>query len=112
LNNLAVLYQDKGDKRAEPTALQAYKRADKSPEVADTYGWILLQNGKVDEAAKILAAAAAGAPKHPDIQFHYAMAVAKTGKVDDARKQLTELLAQYQKFPTRAEAEKALSELK
>jgi tetratricopeptide (TPR) repeat protein len=111
LNNLAVLYQSKGDKRAEAVALQAYKRADKSPEVADTYGWILLQNGKVSEAAKILAAAAAAAPKQPDIQFHNAMAQAKTGAVDVARQKIRELLAQYPQFSSRAEAEKALAEM-
>jgi Tfp pilus assembly protein PilF len=111
LNNLAVLYQTKGDKRAEAVALQAFKRADKSPEVADTYGWILLQNGKASEAAKILAVAAAAAPKQPDIQFHNAMALAKTGDTAAARQKIQEVLAQYPKFSSRAEAEKALAEM-
>jgi tetratricopeptide (TPR) repeat protein len=111
LNNLAVLYQNKGDKRAEETGLQAFKRANKSPEVADTYGWILLENGKVSEGAKILATAAAAAPKNPDIQFHNAVAIAKTGDVAGGRKKLQEVLAQYPKFSTRAEAEKALADM-
>jgi len=111
LNNLAWLYQTMGDKRAEITARQAYDRAQKSPEVADTYGWILLQNGHIVEGAEILAAALAGAPHHPDIQFHQAVALIKTGASAEARKRLTDLLAQSPKFSTRADAEKALAEL-
>jgi predicted Zn-dependent protease len=111
LNNLAVLYQNKGDKRAEDIALQAYKRANKSPEVADTYGWILLESGKVSEGAKILATAAVAAPKNPDIQFHNAVAMAKTGDGAGGRKRLQEVLAQYPKFSSRAEAEKALTDM-
>lgn len=111
LNNLAWLYQAANDKRALATAKKAYERANQAAEVADTYGWILLQNGQLAEAGKILGAAAAAAPNQPDIQFHHAMALARTGAVDEARKRLSDLLARHPKFAAREEAEKALANL-
>ena len=56
LNNLAWLYHQQGDARAEATAKEAYDLAPSRPEIADTYGWILYNagekaGGSVDPAA-------------------------------------------------------------
>ena len=44
LNNLAWVYQQQGDKRAEQIAQQAYMLSP-SGQTADTLGWILISNG-------------------------------------------------------------------
>jgi cellulose synthase operon protein C len=111
LNNLAWIYHLTQDARAERTARLAYEEAPTSAAIADTYGWILVANGKAAEGAKLLAEAARRAPREPDIQYHYAIALARTGAVDEARQRLSQVLKDFPAFTARAEAEKALSEL-
>lgn len=72
LNNLAWLYQNKGDGRALETAHKAYELTPSSPEIADTYGWILLQQGQAAQALPILKIASATGD--PQITAHYAEA--------------------------------------
>ena len=48
LNNLAYLYQEQGDARALPLAERAFKLTPNHPDVMDTYGWLLVQNGQAD----------------------------------------------------------------
>lgn len=111
LNNLAWIYHLTRDARAERTAKLAYEEASASPAIADTYGWILVVNGKAVEGARLLADAARRAPREPDIQYHYAVALGRTGAVAEARQRLSQLLKDFPAFTARAEAEKALSEL-
>lgn len=111
LNNVAWIYHLTKDARAERTAKLAYDEAPASPAIADTYGWILVVNGKAAEGAKLLAEAARRAPREPDIQYHYAVALARTGAIDEARQRLSQVLKDFPTFTARAEAEKALSEL-
>ncbi|MGH8185056.1 MAG: XrtA/PEP-CTERM system TPR-repeat protein PrsT, partial [Steroidobacteraceae bacterium] len=72
LNNLAWLYHETGDGRAEAMAQRAHAAAPDAPAVADTYGWILVQAGKPAAGLPILKQAAAKANGQPDIQYHYA----------------------------------------
>lgn len=111
LNNLAWIYHLTKDARAERVAKLAYEEAPAAPAIADTYGWILVINGKAAEGAKLLAEAARRAPREPDIQYHYAVALARTGAVEEARQRLSQVLKDFPTFTARAEAEKALSEL-
>lgn len=62
LNNLAWLYHETADERAESTAEQAYQLAPKSPAIMDTYGWILVQNGKIKKGKALLMEALELAP--------------------------------------------------
>jgi tetratricopeptide (TPR) repeat protein len=80
LNNLAWLYQQTGDDRAEATARRAYDLASGDPAVLDTYGWILVSKGKVAEGLPLLAKAAELAPDNPDIRRHHAEAREKAGQ--------------------------------
>lgn len=109
LNNLAWLYHEQQDKRALAMAQQAYEKSGRVPEIADTYGWILLNGGQEQESVPILAAAAAGSAL-PVIQYHYAVALSRTGSVQAARQHLAKILSAAKDFPERAEAERALSE--
>jgi tetratricopeptide (TPR) repeat protein len=104
LNNLAWLYQEAGDERAEATARRAYDLASDDPSVIDTYGWILVQKGKVTEGLAALERAAARAPDNPEIRFHYAYALAQAGRGPTALEVLDEVLAAHPQFASRTEA--------
>ncbi|MES1263876.1 MAG: tetratricopeptide repeat protein [Peristeroidobacter soli] len=112
LNNLAWLYHLQGDPRALATAKRAWELAPKSSEVADTYGWLLVESGSVPEGAKILAAAdsAAGVAR-TEVRYHYVQALARQGEKDRARALLQELLAEKPAVPSEAEATQLLASL-
>jgi Tfp pilus assembly protein PilF len=59
LNNLAVIYQQQKDPRALGLATKAYAAAPGQPLIADTYGWLLVDQGKLDEGIDVLRKAAA-----------------------------------------------------
>jgi putative PEP-CTERM system TPR-repeat lipoprotein len=111
LNNLAWLYFEAGDARALEMARTAYTAAPKNAEIADTYGWILLGQGKAVEALEILQAAALAQPSLADLQYHYASALARTGKTKEAANALRKVLAEARAFPSRREAETLLNSL-
>ena len=110
-NNLAWLYHEVGDPRALETARRAYDRLPQNAAIADTYGWILLARGQVDEALRLIQQAAQAAPQHPDIQYHYAAALEKAGRRQQAVETLRKLLQGTQPFPSRADAEALLERL-
>ena len=70
LNNLAWMYYEKKDERAEEIAKRAYELAPNSSAVLDTYGWILVEKGKVVEGLEYLQRAAAAAPENKEILDH------------------------------------------
>lgn len=107
LNNLAWLYYELKDARAEPTARRAYEQGRDTPAVADTYGWILVENGKAAEGLPVLKTAAA-AGKDPSTEYHYAVALIRTGAAEEGRRRLTELLGRSPSFPEAEEARKLL----
>jgi predicted Zn-dependent protease len=111
LNNLAWLYGTQKDPRAIDTAHAAYRLDPRSAQVADTLGWVLLQNNKPQEALTYLRRAALAAPDEADIQVHYASALAATGAKDQAAATLQKVLASNRPFDARGEAEKLQASL-
>jgi len=110
LNNLAWFYFESGDPRALETAKKAYDIAPEKPEVADTYGWVLLeQGGQVHDALSILQQAFVAFPTHKEIGYHVAVALARAERKDEAIKVLRGLLRDGEEFPLAADA-KALLE--
>lgn len=79
LNNLAWAYQLTGDERAEATARRALEGAPTNPAIAHTYGWILLENGKVEQALPLLEKAALALPDNAEVQGHVRRARAIAG---------------------------------
>ena len=77
LNNLAWLYHLEGNPLALATAEKAHAMLPDSPEVADTFGWLLVQSQRVDDGLNVLKTAAQQAPSNPQIQFHLAYALAE-----------------------------------
>lgn len=112
LNNLAWLYHEHSDPRGLGLAEKAHGLAPKSPEIADTYGWLLIQNDKVEQGLKLLRQASREAPNNADIRYHLAAGLAKAGDREGARRELEALLRTDEKFTERAKAERLLELLK
>jgi cellulose synthase operon protein C len=110
LNNLAWVYQQQGDKRAEGLAQQAYILSP-GGQTADTLGWILVSSGNVAQGMPLLRQAASQAGNDPRILYHFAVALKQTGKRDEAIKMLNAVVANKGEFGEKAEAQKLLDEL-
>ena len=111
LNNLSWLYHERGDSRALTLARKAYQLEPKSPQVADTLGWLLLAEDQVPDALRTLGEASSLAPKEPDITYHYAAALARSGARPEAQRKLRTLLADYNDFSERKAAQELLAQL-
>jgi putative PEP-CTERM system TPR-repeat lipoprotein len=109
LNNLAWLYYEAGDARAESTAARAYQLMPSNSSIADTYGWILVEGGKVAEGMKILEGIEAHAG--PDVKYHYAAALARGGDKNGARQRLRALVDGSEPFNAQGDARRLLQEL-
>jgi tetratricopeptide (TPR) repeat protein len=113
LNNLAWLYQQKGDlAKARGLAERAFGAAPQAAQIDDTLGWILVAQGEADKALTYLSAASLSAPQNPDIQYHLAVALNRLGRTADAQAMLETLLGSGVTFSGRGEAEKLLQQLK
>lgn len=90
LNNLAYIYADKlGDlDRALPLAQQARALAPTEPNVADTLGWILYQQGQYPRALGLLQEAAGQLTDSPEVQYHLGMVHYMMGDEAAARRPL------------------------
>ena len=79
LNDLAWLYDLENNPRALGLAEKAYELKPDSPSITDTYGWILLKNGKVIDALKMLKQSFDDLSDIPEVQYHYAKALFISG---------------------------------
>ncbi len=111
LNNLAWLYQESNDDRAVETAEAALSLAKNNPEVVDTVGWVLMQNGQAERSLVLFQEAVLKAPDILAIRIHLAEAFIKVGRVGEARKELENLLNDNPEFPERTQAQQLLSAL-
>lgn len=111
LNNLAVLYQLKGDPRALPLARQAHEGAPESAAVQDTYGWALIENGDLDQGLKLIRKAADGLPGVAEVQYHLGAALARKGDMEEARRVLKQVIAADAPSSVRDSAEAELTRL-
>ena len=92
LNDLAWLYGEIKDERAIPYAQRAHNLAPESPEITDTLGWLLVQNGDTGQGLELLRKAHAGAPDQHDIGYHLAAALSRSGDDAEALKLLKDIL--------------------
>ncbi len=104
LNNLAGLYFQAKDARALETAKKAYKINSEHPEIQDTLGWILVQQGDGKRGLDLLGKARAQNPKSLAVRYHYAVALAKTGNKIQAKQELEQITGAKQAFPEMEEA--------
>ena len=108
LNNLAWLYQEKGNDKALKYAEKLYELAEKRPEVMDTVGWVFVQNGRVNRGLQLLQDAKVHAPHIPEIGYHYVLALDKAGRKSDAHKELQRFLRVNPDFEKRDDVQKLL----
>ena len=111
LNNLAWLYQRAGDPRAALLAERAYLLAPGLPQVADTLGWILVQQGKAGAALELLKQASANDTPNLEMQYHLAVALNDNGQRDKAIALLRTLTGDKATFDDKPSAQKLYAEL-
>ncbi len=110
LNNLAWLYQQQNNPKAEELAQQAYILSPNG-QTADTLGWILLTAGKATEGVPLLRQAAGQASNDPRVLYHFAVGLKDTGQRDQAIKLLNAVVENKADFTEKADAQKLLTEL-
>lgn len=112
INNLALIYDATNDPRNIEYAEIAYSLAPDTPDINDTLGWILLNNGVKERAIKLLKYAAKESPTDFEILYHYAVALYETGDKKEAMRQLYMIVPLNKQFPGRANAVILLEKLK
>lgn len=110
LNNLAWLLRSSDRARAMTLAEAAHRAAPADPHIADTLGWLLLQERKTARAEALLKQATEGAPNQLTYQYHYALALQQAGKTRSAERLLSEIVVKP--FPEREEALAVLSKMR
>ncbi|HKT16987.1 MAG TPA: XrtA/PEP-CTERM system TPR-repeat protein PrsT [Stellaceae bacterium] len=112
-NNLAWTLSETGHNAdALVHAQHAAALLPQSPQILDTFGVVLMKNGKNDEAVATLQKAAGTQPDaNLPIRLHLAQALVAAGRKDDARADLRAMLATGKSFKERDEAEKLLKQL-
>jgi len=110
LNNLAWLYLEAGDPRAEEVARRAYEQSPQDGSVADTLGWIQVKKGNFAEGIAMLRKAVEY-NDHPEVRYHLAAGLAAAGDKAEAHRILVDLLAGTDSFTSRPEAEELLESL-
>lgn len=93
LNNLAWLYGERGDPRAVAVARQAVAAAPGVGSIADTLGWILVQQGQIDEGLKYVQQAHDLDRENPEIAYHLGVALLKAGRKSDAKPPLDQAIS-------------------
>lgn len=76
-NNLAHVLLQLGDARALAHAEQAHALAPRQPQVNDTLGWVLVQQGQIEKGLRYLREAALRAPDNQEIQAHLSATLAR-----------------------------------
>lgn len=113
LNNLASLYAEGiGGKPKDGLLLaeKAVRFESNNPNVLDTYGYLLLKNGRADEARKILERVSSILPNNPSVNYHLALAYRQTGDRAQALSRVNKAL-EGGRFPEEPQARALLAEL-
>lgn len=74
LNNLAWIYYEQKNPKAQELAKRAYEISANNPAVADTYGWILVENNQLEEGTAILEKAVSLDSTNKEIVEHLKLA--------------------------------------
>jgi putative PEP-CTERM system TPR-repeat lipoprotein len=111
LNNLAWMYFEDEDPRAEELARRAFELAPGNASVADTLGWIQVNNGRLEDGIETLRQAVELNQDNAELRYHLAAALAQSGDKREARQLLEAVLAGGRDFGSRADAQALLDSL-
>jgi putative PEP-CTERM system TPR-repeat lipoprotein len=111
LNNLAWALDRMNDSRALATAERAFKAAPDQPDIADTYGWIMLRKQDKVKGLQILQKAAAKRPNDPNMQYHLAFALKANGRSAEAGRLLNATLAKFKTYDNVNDARALLTQI-
>jgi Tfp pilus assembly protein PilF len=112
LNNLAWIYNERGDARALQFAQRAREAAPADPSIADTLGWLYVERGEVARGLVLLEEALQSLPTHPEIRYHRAVALEESGDRARAADEFEILIAGGLEARLRADAEQRLARLR
>ena len=105
-NNLANILLQQGDRAALEYAEKAHRLAPNDASIADTLGWVLVQQNQVEKALGYLREAKLRAAADPEIKYHLAVALDKLGRSSEARQELDQALSGNTSFPGIEDAKK------
>jgi cellulose synthase operon protein C len=107
LNNAAIAMHQLKEPRAVELAQRAHQLEPNNFAIQDTYGTILLEQGKLEQALPLLKSAMTKAPRNAEVRLHYGQALAKKGDVTAAKEEAKQAL-QYGPSPEVKAAAEAL----
>ena len=93
LSSYALLLQGLNDPAALGYAEKAAKLAPDQAQFADTYGWLLVLKGDLDNGVRVLREARLRDPNNGLTRWHLASALVKSGRTAEARDELQAALA-------------------
>ena len=112
LNNYAWVAWKKGNTaQALKTAERAHALSPDSPEIQDTLGAILVDNGDYTRALELLQSSSSQLPDNPTIKYHLAQAHLGVNNRKEGLRALREALESNRQFQERAAAERLLRSL-
>lgn len=112
LNNLAWYLRDSQPGDALAYAKRANDIKPESSALMDTLAVVLLNNGEVEKARRMIERVLVKMPSNPTIRYHSAMINAAAGERKLATKMLTLLLEDDASFPEKTDAEQLLEKLR
>lgn len=93
LNGFALLLDQMKDPTALSVAQQAVQAAPDQPAYADTYGWMLVGKGDLENGIRVLREARLRDPGNGLIRWHLALSLSKAGRKSEAQEELKAALA-------------------
>ena len=93
LSSYALLLQGLNDPAALGYAEKAAKLAPDQAQFADTYGWLLVLKGDLENGVRVLREARLRDPNNGLTRWHLASALVKSGRTAEARDELQAALA-------------------
>ena len=106
MNNFASVNAEYGFdiERSATLAARLYNRQPRNPTVADTLGWTLFRQGKIELALPLLRQGVAGIPDNPVHRYHLGAALIKSGQGAAGNRELSTALQISEAFDGAAKA--------
>ncbi|WP_189405848.1 XrtA/PEP-CTERM system TPR-repeat protein PrsT [Alteromonas halophila] len=111
LTRLALMSMENDLNTAAKYAKEAFALAPNDASVLDAYGWILAQQGELEQGLSRLREAYARDANNPNVRYHLGYTLAKLGRTDEARQELEFAVSVRRPFFRRPQAKALLDSL-